>query len=343
MGDATAWIIALLATLVSAGLTSAWIGHARRRKLVDHPEHRRLHEVPTPRGGGIGPVFAILLVLLFAALRSPLAMPDLVVPAIIGLGLAATISALDDHRPLSVRLRLGVHLLAAGVLAAAYLDAQGLAPRLWIVAGALLVAAIVASMNLHNFMDGSDAFLGTQTLFVFAALCAFANATGRIELGDVLFACALAVAAFLPFNWPRAGVFLGDVGSIAFGFLIAAFSLAAIAQDVIGWGGVAILSSGFMIDATATLIGRMRRTRRWLRPHRDHLYQWLRRRGWPATRIVLAYQGWNVGVVVPALVWIVTTRPSAAAEFLLAIVVHALGLVLWIAARRALRRAHRAQ
>lgn len=333
------WLMPFLALAVSALVTFAWMRHARRLRVMDAPERRRLHALPTPRGGGIGPVVAMLLI--GALWPQPLA--AFVWPIGLGLVAVAVISWIDDHRPLTVRTRLLVHLFAAMILAATFIVLSAWPAQFWIPAGLLLVAAIVAAINLHNFMDGSDAHLASQTVFVFGVLSALAAGHDDPHMAWLWAACALAGAAFLPFNWPPARVFLGDVGSISFGFLIAAFSLLAVQRGWIGWGGAMILSSAFMIDALATLCGRMRRTRHWLQPHRDHLYQWLRRRGWGAARVVAAYQAWNLLIVLPVL-WFLDAREHAAAlEFALTLAVYALGLGLWRVARGALRRQHRAQ
>jgi UDP-N-acetylmuramyl pentapeptide phosphotransferase/UDP-N-acetylglucosamine-1-phosphate transferase len=338
-----AWLMPALALGMSASLTHAWIALARRRNVMDTPERRRLHDVPTPRGGGIGPVVSIVLVLLGIQVVWPEArMPSL--PAtLIALTTVAGVSFVDDHRPLSIRLRLGMHMLAAAMLAVAHIAASGAAPGQWteLFLGILLLST--ASMNLHNFMDGSDAHLASQALFVFAVLTLLAHGHGAADLRTLFVAAALAMLAFLPFNWPRARVFLGDVGSISLGLLVAAFSLLALQREAIGWGGALVLSSTFMIDALATLVGRMRRTRHWLRPHRDHLYQWLRRRGWSAAGVVVVYQGWNVLVVVPVIVWLDASERSPQREFAATVAVYALGLGTWCAARGALRRSHRAQ
>lgn len=328
-----------LALLLSALLTFAWMRRARRLSVMDTPERRRLHAVPTPRGGGIGPVATILLIVMLW----PQPLAGFAWPIWLGLWAVAAVSWIDDHRPLSIRVRLLVHLLAAAVLTSAFIVLAGGSSRFWILAGLVLAAAVVASINLHNFMDGSDAHLTTQVVFVFSVLAILAGVNGGGDLQRWWWSCTIACVAFLPFNWPRARVFLGDVGSISFGFLVAAFSLVALHRGWIGWGGALILSSAFVIDALATLVGRMRRTRHWYTPHRDHLYQWLRRRGWPASRIVLVYQGWNLLVVLPAL-WILDVHDHAPLpEFSLAIAVYGLGLLVWHASRGALRRHHRAQ
>jgi UDP-N-acetylmuramyl pentapeptide phosphotransferase/UDP-N-acetylglucosamine-1-phosphate transferase len=337
------WIVPMLAALVAAAATATWERHARRRQLLDAPERRRLHDLPTPRGGGIGPVLAALLVLVLAPIFTPALATDANWTSTIGLLSVATVSLVDDHRPLSVRLRLGVHLLAGALLALGFVLAMPWSPAAKLLIGPLVAIAAAASMNLHNFMDGSDAHLASQALFVFVTLALLAHVHDAVDLAMFMASMAAAVAAFLPFNWPRARVFLGDVGSISLGFLIAAASLTAIRNGVIGWGGALLLSSGFVVDASATLAGRLRRTRHWTSPHRDHLYQWLRRRNWGAARVVASYQGWNLLVVAPAIALFDRFQLAPAGEFAVAAAVYALGLCVWCAARGALRRAHRAQ
>lgn len=341
--DVAIGLLPALSLLLTPLLTAWWIRRARRLQLLDAPERRRLHDAPTPRGGGIGPVAAILLVLVVLHVLQPEALSGFALPLIAGLLLAAGVSAADDHRPRSVRLRLAVHLLAATLIAVAFVAGSELDGKDRIETGLLLIAASVASMNLHNFMDGSDAHLASQTLFVFAVLTLLAYRHDAAAAGVLFAATVAAVLAFLPFNWPRARVFLGDVGSISFGFLVAGYSLLAIDHGLIGWGGALILSSAFVVDAMATLVGRMHRTRHWIKPHRSHLYQWLRRRGWHSSRVIAAYQAWNLLVVLPSL-WVldILGRP-AAMEFALAAAVYVLGLLVWHVARGALRRSHRAQ
>ena len=341
--DVPPWMLPVVTLVVSPLLTAMWIRRAHRLQLLDTPERRRLHDAPTPRGGGIGPVTAIAVAIALAGSQLPDTLGAFKLPLLFGLLSAAAISLLDDHRPLSIAARLGVHSLAATLVVIAFIDAQGWAGKYWVEGGIVLIGAVVASMNLHNFMDGSDAHLGSQSMFVFTALTLLAGQRGAMELGSLFAAAAVAMLAFLPFNWPRARVFLGDVGSISLGFLVAAFSLVAIDRGLVGWGGALILSSGFMIDASATLVGRMRRTRHWMWPHRDHLYQWLWRCGWSSARVVVVYQAWNLLVVLPALLIMERYANSLLWEFVGAIAVYAAGLVLWAAARRALWRTHRAQ
>lgn len=260
MALAVAWL-ALLAG-VSALATGCALAYARRRNLVDQPGERRSHKVPTPRGGGIGIAVALLsgcLVLLAGGLA-----PALPVFAFAtGLLLVAGIGWIDDHRPLSPGLRLGVQCLAGTVLAWGLYAADGR----W--GWALLAAGLVPVLvNVWNFMDGIDGLATSQAIL--AALGVAALAPGAVVPALAL---AAASAAFLPFNFPRARIFLGDVGSGTLGYALAA--LVAWAADDIGGHAFLLLLplSAFLVDASLTLASRMLAGERWWQPHTSHLYQ----------------------------------------------------------------------
>ena len=328
-------LVALLGTLAARAL-------AMRHDQLDRPDRRRLHGIPTPRGGGLGPVLAWLWILamptLFAAnvFRAPSAQALLV-----ALALVASIGALDDRFGLSIRLRLIVHVLAATAVAGSFVGSFDNATS--IVAIALLTFAGVASINLHNFMDGLNGFLSLQALFVLMVLAILGALRSDVAFTHACLLVGSALMVFLPFNFPRARIFLGDIGSGSIGLMIGAMTLVAVDRDLLGWGSAAVLSSAFVIDAGATLIVRMRRTRHWHQGHRTHLYQWLWRRRWGVVRINSAYQGWNVLIVLPVLLGMERFANSLWWEFGATLAVYGLGLCVWHAARGALRRSHRAQ
>jgi UDP-N-acetylmuramyl pentapeptide phosphotransferase/UDP-N-acetylglucosamine-1-phosphate transferase len=277
---------------LSALATAVALAYARRRGLVDLPGRRRSHALPTPRGGGVGIVLAVLVVGLAPAAAAGLGWA---LPLAVAFLSVAAIGWIDDHRPLSARLRLLVHLLAAALAAGALLGWPVSAGG-WVLLAATILA-LAWSTNLHNFVDGIDGLLGLQASAVFALLAGFALAAGDESLARLAAVAAAASAAFLPFNLPRARVFLGDVGSGALGLLVGALSVAAWRRGVLDPGALLMLSSACLVDATATLLSRVLRGRRWWRPHREHLYQWLVRTGSSHPRVALAYLGWTLGVV----------------------------------------------
>lgn len=349
--------LALASALVAVLVTRLSIHYALRRSLVDLPGQRRSHSVPTPRGGGIGIVAGVVTGLAIGASTRQLASPACVY-AIVAVVLVAAVGWIDDHRGLSARIRIIVHALAMVVLyvplfqlAAAMsqlLPAGAGNPDLLATASVTALAAVVFvlanvwSVNLHNFMDGINGLLACQAIFVFLVLAALAPEGGQL----IPLLCAAATAGFLPSNFPRARVFMGDVGSGSLGLLIAwAVVLQAVSFHGSGFSGL-IVCSAFVADATCTLLSRMLRGRRWYSAHREHLYQWLVRSGFSHARVVALYMGWNLFVVVPVLVAVNRGVGSESKIGGLAwtLAVYALALVVWIAGKRwCLRRAKNAR
>ena len=341
--------------VLSALVTWLSIRYARRNALLDLPGQRRSHTVPTPRGGGIGIVAAILAGLAISAISGHLRV--LCESAMVSVVLVAAIGWVDDHRGLGVRVRLIAHLLAVAALyfplfqllvALSNFQLTGgpdpnptavpLTRYVSISAiGLIFVLMNVWFINLHNFMDGINGLLASQAIFVFLALACLVSGDSRI----VLWLCAASVAGFLPFNFPRARVFMGDVGSGTLGLLIAG----AVVLQIVAFHGSMfsglIVCSAFVTDATCTLLSRMLRGRRWYSAHREHLYQWLVRCGFSHARVVAFYMGWNLFVVVPVL-YLVNHGGSASRidGFIWMSAVYALALAVWIVGKRwCLRRA----
>jgi UDP-N-acetylmuramyl pentapeptide phosphotransferase/UDP-N-acetylglucosamine-1-phosphate transferase len=325
------------ALLITAAATRLAIRYAHGRRMLDLPGQRRAHSVPTPRGGGI----AIVVSALCSA--GPLLAPPWAA-ATLGLALiaVAAVGWWDDHAPLAPLPRVAVHLLA-GVALATVLSARFTlaGATLGVLLAVLVVLSTAWSINLHNFMDGINGFLTLQAAWIFGMVALLGGLGLDHGLGAVPALLAAACLGFLPFNFPRARIFLGDVGSGALGFLIAAVLwLAALREPRWFCVGLLLLSS-FCIDATATLSFRFWRGRRWYSAHREHLYQWLVRRGWSHVRIVSRYMAWNVFFIAPlALFAGLSSDPSIG--FVCVVVAYAGGLLIWRRSRRAILRGVRA-
>jgi len=339
------WLAASAA--LAAALVALALGYARWRNVIDEPGRRRSHSVPTPRGGGIGIVLAVLFGLYVLAASGLAVLPLRFMLAIV---LVALIGWIDDHRPLGAPLRLAVQLLAIAIwlwpVAAAAFSGDGHG-NVVIAFGALGVAALLVllvawSVNLHNFMDGIDGLLAFQALFVLGALgllCRRESGSHALELG----LWAAAVAGFVPFNFPRARIFMGDVGSGVLGLLIAAAVLwqMALPQTAAASGLIAV--SAFLTDASLTLLSRMTSGRRWYSAHREHLYQWLTRCGFSHARVVALYMGWNLLVVAPVLWWInrlpaQTQLAELDPGYAWAGGVYLVAIVVWVGGKRWCRR-----
>ncbi len=255
--------------------------YALRGNLLDQPGERRSHSVPTPRGGGI----SIMAVLGLAA-----AVVGALFPAerwlwwsfLPGLLIVGGIGWWDDHRPLSPWLRLMVQAVAAVLLGAGVWSATGTA---WL-AGASVVAALVL-VNVWNFMDGINGLAVTQALLAALAYAALMPGTGGLPW--LAWGLCAACVGFLPFNFPRARIFLGDVGSGVLGYSLAALAVASIAASPVESAPLALLPlCAFLVDAGFTLAWRMLRRERWWTPHISHVYQQAARR-WGHTAVTVIY------------------------------------------------------
>lgn len=271
-----AWILVHAAVAVFG---TVWaLRYALRMQLLDQPGERRSHATVTPRGGGIAIVFALLLASLWLAVVFPQARVQLQA-FVVGLLLMAGIGWLDDHRPLSPWPRLAVQAVAGLLLAWATGQASG---QPWLALVAFVLA--VGLVNVWNFMDGINGLATSQAMIAAVGLALVLPQPWN------WLAAAFAVAAggFLPFNFPQARIFLGDVGSGSLGYTLAALLAAGLAAAPRSASWLALPVCAFIVDAGFTLAWRMLRGERWWTPHVEHLYQrWARR--WGHATITVAY------------------------------------------------------
>jgi len=232
--------------------------------LIDVPNLRSSHSNSTPRGGGFGIVAAI------AAGGILLARPLWFwgIPAVLGL-----VGFFDDRLNLSAWTRLGFHLVAAGAWVLLFWSGGDFTLQKTLIAVFCMVF-IAGSANFFNFMDGIDGMAGISGAVGFSLLALFGFSHSLTNQALFCLAVASACLGFLPFNFPRARVFMGDVGSIPLGFVFGAlvFDMAG------GLGDFLCLVSflfPFYADAGSTLFIRWRNGERLSQAHRKHLYQLL--------------------------------------------------------------------
>jgi Fuc2NAc and GlcNAc transferase len=264
--------------VVSAGTTELYRRYAVRKGIVDVPNSRSSHTVPTPRGGGVGILVAMTLALGWMGYRGSLP-PSTALGLFISGALVGLVGFLDDRGNLRRRIRFAAHILAAVVLLVVIRPL----PRIefgsrFAITGSILpvlyLLYIVTSINLTNFMDGIDGIAGSYA----ASVCVTGAACTTIAHGFAepdLFAIALAASAlgFLLWNWPPARIFLGDVGSGYLGIMLAAASLLSSKGDApLIWSWL-ILMGTFMVDGSVTLVTRLLRGERIYDAHRTHAYQ----------------------------------------------------------------------
>lgn len=290
-------------TAVTAGTVRIALGYLRRRAILDRPNERSSHVRPTPRGGGIGVVPPILLVL--AALIAAGWLPVAMIWPLAAAAALMVVSFLDDLHNLPAGPRLVAHTLAAAIALA------GLPPEpialpdgpvwFWIDrAGALI--ALIWFLNLYNFMDGIDGISGVETASLglgIALVAAVVGLPATAPVGWIGLVLAGGALGFLFWNWHPAKLFLGDVGSVPLG-LLSGVALFALAQA----GALAaaiILPMVYAVDATGTLLRRARRGERVWQAHRTHAYQRAVQAGLSHADVSRRIAGWNAVLILVAL------------------------------------------
>ncbi|MCX7146531.1 MAG: glycosyltransferase family 4 protein [Sulfuritalea sp.] len=268
-------LLALVGVL-SFVLTGLMRLYGLSRQLIDRPNERSSHLVPTPRGGGVAIVvaFVIGMVLLGDAV-SKSATAALIVG---GIG-AAAIGFADDHGHIPARWRLMAHFsCAAWILfhiGIPRVELLGFHLDSGLVGTVLALLYLVWMLNLCNFMDGIDGIAGVEALTVGVGGTAACWLAGMPIGGDAGVPGLLAAAAlgFLVWNFPPAKIFMGDAGSGFLGLMLGALSLqAAIVNPALLWSWMVLLGV-FIVDATVTLICRLLRGERIYEAHRSHAYQ----------------------------------------------------------------------
>lgn len=283
--------------LLSAAIVRVMIA----ARVMDTPEARKAHTRPTPKGGGVGIVLTFLVgiaVLYGYAEFARLADPYFL--GVIEASLAiAVVAFLDDLFDWPFTVKLGAQLLATLVAVASglyvlslNLPYRGGVPLGWI--GALgTVLWVLFTTNAMNFIDGLNGLASGVSLIACLFLAAIAEQNGAwfAYAAGGLLACGL--LGFLPFNFPKARIFMGDVGSQFCGFMLAMLAVVASRFDGIELSFllVPMLLAGVLFDVAFTLARRALQHERVTQPHRGHLYQVAHRSGVPAVTVTLVHWG----------------------------------------------------
>lgn len=286
-------------------LTGCLRRYALSRSLLDVPNSRSSHVVPTPRGGGLAIVMSYLTWLLLGLGFGNLPLSQMLALAGAGGGIAL-LGFLDDHGHIAARWRLLGHFTAA-IWVLVWLGGMppvmlfGETHDLGLIGSVLGTLYLVWLLNLYNFMDGIDGLASIEAICVclggtLLALCSAPGASLEVWLPLAL---AFAVAGFLIWNFPPAKIFMGDAGSGFLGMMLGALSLQAASVDSRWLWSWLILLGVFIVDATFTLLRRLLRGERVYEAHRSHAYQYASRcygRHLPVTMAVLVI---NVTWLIP--------------------------------------------
>jgi UDP-N-acetylmuramyl pentapeptide phosphotransferase/UDP-N-acetylglucosamine-1-phosphate transferase len=264
----------LPAMLASAALTGLALGILRRRAILDMPNERSSHTVPTPRGGGWGLMLALLPFWLWAVWRAGRLHDRFELALLGGAVLLMAVSWIDDRRGLGPVPRFAAQMVAVGTAIALMPGDLSLSAGLLPLPLDRIFAALVWLwfVNLFNFMDGIDGLAGGSAAAMGLGLMLIWLRHGPSQLEAFRGAMIIAVSVgFLVWNWSPAKIFMGDVGSVPLGFLLG-FCLIRLAMDG-GQVAALIVALYYLADATITLLRRARRGERVWQAHREHYYQ----------------------------------------------------------------------
>jgi len=269
-----------------------------RLGILDEPNHRSSHDGPTPSTGGIAIVFTFAIgftIVWIVSDQARLSTIHLSGFAASALGIAM-VGFLDDLKLLrTFKIKLGVQIAASFVLLAfgivftkMSLPLIGAFDLGWL-GYPLTIFWVVALTNMFNFMDGLNGLAGGTAVTVAVFLCAVTFLEGSFFVYIFSYIMAAGAAGFLVFNFPRARLFMGDVGSQFIGFTFA--SLAVIAAEIdasrTSFLVVPLLFFNFIFDTMFTFCRRLLRGENVTQAHRTHLYQLLNQLGWSHVQVSL--------------------------------------------------------
>lgn len=307
------WLWLPVVSALSLVLTGGLRRYALARSLMDVPNARSSHAVPTPRGGGGAIVFSFLIVLPLLSLTGELSWD--ITWALLGAGLGiAVLGFLDDHGHIAARWRLLGHFAAASwalfwVGGLPPLEVFGYTLQLGLVGHFLAVVYLVWLLNLYNFMDGIDGIASVEAISVSVGGALLYVVCSQSQGAFVPLVLAAAVVGFLFWNFPPARIFMGDAGSGFLGIILGILSLQAawVAPQLL-WGWI-ILLGVFIVDATFTLMRRLLRGDKVYEAHRSHAYQF-------ASRLYGRHLPVTLAVALINLIWLLPLASCVAAGWL---------------------------
>lgn len=272
--DLVRLLLLVAVSFIVTGLSIRWL---RKLRVIDQPNPRSSHVEPTVRGGGAA--IAALTVLWwsidgFESFSVMIVFAAIVVIAFLGL--------IDDVKGLSVGVRFSVQLLCAFSVAVAMnglptIDTGIGVLDFGLVAIPLAIFFIVAFVNIVNFMDGINGITAIEAICVLGFVAINTLNTESVIPSELLFAVVAITLGFLPWNFPAAKVFLGDVGSCFFGLLLAIAMLSAgQVNSTLFWASF-VMAGVFVVDGTVTLLRRIVDGQSFSQAHRRHAYQRLAR------------------------------------------------------------------
>ena len=284
-------VLAFFSTLI---LTLVIRKIAIKKAIIDIPNERSSHKIPTPRGGGLAIVVVFYLYLLYLSFVETIEKDFffLLLPGII----MSIVSFIDDVKSLSPKLRLVMQafvLILVIIVFNVFENVQFLNLGFSAISSSVIIAAVILFLgiwfiNLFNFMDGIDGYAGMEAITIIGIYY-------FLTKDPVLLMLIAIVLGFLVLNWQPAKIFMGDVGSTSLGYIVIVLAFHYSFKFDINFLTLMIPSSLFWFDATYTLIRRALNGEKLSDAHKKHAYQRLIQYGYSHQKVVII--GISINVV----------------------------------------------
>lgn len=304
------WYIAIIVFILTWIITGMKWRYSLSKGLLDIPNSRSSHTIPTPSGGGIGIVVSFFLAMAWLFTAKELPLEKFFAISLGGL-LVALIGLIDDHKPIPAFWRLIVHFGAFGLafyllgaISSLTLGKDG--SQIGWFGNFIFLFGLVWLLNLFNFMDGIDGIAGIEGVCTLSccAIILFLLNRFSAEYTPLIF-LAVSCCGFLVWNWPPAKIFMGDVGSGFLGFSIGFFILQTTVDGVVCIWSWLILLGVFLVDASVTLLVRLLRFEKVYKAHCSHAYQ-------QAARKYKSHKKVTITVLIINLMWLFPLATGAA-------------------------------
>ncbi|MFV5585851.1 glycosyltransferase family 4 protein [Acinetobacter oleivorans] len=307
------WVI--LATFLISFLLTGYMRHyALKKNIIDKPNERSSHTIPTPRGGGVSIVITFLLVLVGLMISHQLQLTTGLILVAAGLGVAV-LGFLDDHGHINSMLRLAIHFLIA-IGAVSFLGGfsdvtlfNGSLHLGWF-ANIIAILFLVWLLNLYNFMDGINGIASVEAITTLLSLAFIYLLLDTQLSSELLFIFAASVFGFVLWNFPKARIFMGDAGSGFLGLILGILALISLKTDPALFCAWLICLGVFIVDATFTLIRRVINGHKMYDAHRSHAYQY-------ASRKYNSHTTVTIGVLLINLFWLLPIAYLASQKVLM--------------------------
>lgn len=359
---AVAAVVTFLATFLTLRLS-------RRHSIMPEIRERDVHTDPTPRIGGLAMLVGFLVSLALAAslgwFKSVFADPVQILAIAAAATLIAIIGVMDDILDLDWTIKLAGQCLAAGILAWQGVQIISL-PIAGLVIGSFGVSILVTIfltllvINAVNFIDGLDGLvagvvlIGTSVFFAYTYLLAQQTSpTNYFNLASLLSAIVIGMCVgFLPLNWHRAKIFMGDSGAMLLGLLMATSALAVTGQIDPAAVSSELLAPAFLplilplailllplLDLSLAVIRRLRAGKSPFAADRKHIHHKLRDFGHSHIGSVMVFYLWTAVISFGSLSLLFIPLELALTLMTLAMVPVTLFTVWPVVAKRLERRA----